>query len=70
MKVKWTNVQTSTRSRSLETAIETKDSLHKVALRLIRSVFPPPRGIRLVGVSLSNFGSQAVDEAAELPLRE
>jgi DNA polymerase-4 len=70
VKVKWANFQISTRSRSLETAIETSDRLHDVALGLIRSIFPPPRGIRLVGVSLSNFGSQAVDEAAELPFRE
>src|SRR6516162_7927992 len=52
VKVKWANFQISTRSRSLETAIETRDRLHEVALGLIR--FPPPRGIRLVGVSLSN----------------
>jgi DNA polymerase-4 len=70
VKVKWANFEISTRSRSLETAIETRDRLHEVALGLIRSVFPPPRGIRLVGVSLSNFGSPAVDEAAELPFRE
>jgi hypothetical protein len=37
-------------------AIETKERLREVALGLIRSVFPPQRGIRLVGVSLSNFG--------------
>jgi DNA polymerase-4 len=70
VKVKWANFQISTRSRSLETAIETRDRLHEVALGLIRSIFPPPRGIRLVGVSLSNFGSQAVDEGAELPFGE
>jgi hypothetical protein len=54
----------------METAIETRDRLREVALDLIRSVFPPPRGIRLVGVSVSNFGSQTVGEAAELPFRE
>jgi DNA polymerase-4 len=70
VKVKWANFQISTRSRSLETAIESRDRLHEVALGPIQSVFPPPRGVRLVGVSLSNFGSQAVDEAAELPFRE
>ena len=37
-------------------------------LDLIRSVFPPPKGIRLVGVTLSNFQSQSGSEAAELPL--
>jgi DNA polymerase-4 len=67
LKIKWANFQIATRSRSMETAIETRERLREVALNLIRCVFPPPRGIRLVGVTLSNFGSQAVDEAAELP---
>jgi DNA polymerase-4 len=69
VKIKWANFQISTRSRSMETAIENRDRLREVALDLIQSVFPPPRGIRLVGVSLSNFGSRAVGEAAELPFR-
>jgi DNA polymerase-4 len=70
VKIKWTNFQISTRSRSLEAAVENKDRLREVALDLIRSVFPPPRGIRLVGVSLSNFGSQTAGEGAELPFRQ
>jgi DNA polymerase IV len=41
---------------------------HQLALGLIRSVFPPPKGIRLVGVTLSNFQAQSGSEAAELPL--
>jgi DNA polymerase-4 len=70
VKIKWANFQITTRSRSIETTIETRDRLREVALELMRSVFPPPRGIRLVGVSLSNFGSQTVRETAELPFRE
>jgi DNA polymerase IV len=41
--------------------------LQEVALDLIRSVFPPPKGVRLVGVTLSNFQSQSGSEWAELP---
>jgi DNA polymerase-4 len=70
VKIKWANFQISTRSRSMETTIETKDRLHQVALDLIRSVFPPPKGVRLVGVALSNFRSQNANEGAELPFRE
>jgi DNA polymerase-4 len=54
----------------METAIQTRHGLHEVALDLIRSVFPPPKGVRLVGVTLSNFRSQSGGEAAELPFRE
>jgi len=60
----------STRSRSVETAIQTREKLHQVALDLIRSVFPAPKGVRLVGVALSNFRSQSGSEAAELLFRE
>lgn len=30
---------------------------HRASLALIRSVYPPPKGIRLVGVTLSNFAA-------------
>jgi DNA polymerase-4 len=70
VKIKWANFQISTRSRSMETSIETRDRLHEVALGLIRSVFPPPKGIRLVGVTISNFRSQNAGEGAKLPFRE
>jgi DNA polymerase IV len=67
VKIKWADFQISTRSRSIETTIETREKLHQVALDLIRSVFPPPKGVRLVGVTLSNFRSQTTSDAAELP---
>jgi DNA polymerase-4 len=70
VKIKWANFQISSRSRSMETPIETRDKLHEVALDLIRSVFPPPKGIRLVGVTLSNFRSPNAGGEVELPFRE
>jgi DNA polymerase IV len=70
VKIKWADFQTSTRSRSMEMTIQTREKLHQVALDLIRSVFPPPKGVRLVGVALSNFRSQIAREVAELPFRE
>jgi DNA polymerase IV len=70
VKIKWADFQISTRSRSMEMTIQTRAKLHQLALDLIRSVFPPPKGIRLVGVTLSNFRSQSGSEAAGLPFRE
>jgi DNA polymerase IV len=67
VKIKWADFQISTRSRSMETTIETGDRLREVALDLIRSVFPPPKGVRLVGVTLSNFRARDAGERAELP---
>src|SRR5271170_787292 len=70
VKIKWADFQISTRSRSLGIPIQSREKLHQVALDLIRSVFPPPKGVRLVGVALSNFRSQMASQAAELPFRE
>jgi DNA polymerase IV len=68
VKIKWADFQISTRSRSMEMTVKTREKLHQLALGLIRSVFPLPKGIRLVGVTLSNFQAQSGSDAAELPL--
>jgi DNA polymerase IV len=52
----------------METSIETRDSLHEVALGLIRSVFPLPKGTRLVGVTISNLRSQNAGEGSQPPV--
>jgi DNA polymerase IV len=70
VKIKWANFQISSRSRSIETPIETRDKLHELALELIRTVFPPQKGIRLVGVTLSNFRVPNMGAEAELSFRE
>jgi DNA polymerase IV len=70
VKIKWANFQISSRSRSMETPIRTREKLHELALDLIRSVFPLPKAIRLVGVTLSNFRSLSASAKAELPFRE
>jgi DNA polymerase IV len=66
VKIKWADFQLSTRSRSMESATQTRHGLHEVALGPIRSVFPPRKGIRLVEVTISNFHSQSGGEGAEL----
>ena len=55
VKIKWADFQQSTRSQSFSSPIDSRARLHEASLGLIRSVFPPPKGIRLVGVTLSNF---------------
>jgi DNA polymerase IV len=58
VKIKWADFKQSTRSQSFPRILETRDQLHAASLSLIRSVFPPRKGIRLVGVTLSNFQSR------------
>jgi DNA polymerase-4 len=53
----------------MEFPIDSQGQLNEVALQLIRSVFPPAKGVRLVGVSLSNFRSPEANSEEQLPLR-
>lgn len=55
VKVKWADFQQSTRSRSLSEPVASREALHDVSRLLVRSLYPPGRGVRLVGVSLSNL---------------
>jgi DNA polymerase-4 len=55
VKIKWADFQQATRSQSLARPIDSLASLHQASLGPIRSVFPPPKGVRLVGVTVSNF---------------
>ena len=68
VKIKWADFQQSTRSRSLGAAVDSRAVLHEASLTLIRSVYPVPKGIRLVGVTLSNFAVSEANVVAELAL--
>jgi DNA polymerase-4 len=72
VKVKWADFQQATRSRSLPSFILDQETLRAVSLNLIRSVYPPRTGVRLVGVTLSNFeeGLALKDEQLGLRLDE
>jgi DNA polymerase-4 len=65
VKIKWADFQQSTRSRSLGGVVDNRANLHEASLALIRSVLPAPKGIRLVGVTLSNFAPAASAEASQ-----
>lgn len=57
VKIKWADFQQATRSRSAAIAVTSQAQLQAMALDLVRSVYPPRTGIRLVGVTVSNFES-------------
>ena len=67
VKVKYGDFRQITRSRSQPGAVTTREELHGSALALIRSVLPPEKGIRLVGVTVSNFAEPAVVGEDGLP---
>ena len=47
---------------------EGRDLLVSASLDLVRSIYPPETGIRLVGVTVSNFDTAARDDPQDLPL--
>ena len=66
VKVKYADFRIITRSRSHSLAVASHDGLRQASLGLIRLVLPTEKGIRLVGVTVSNFDSAEPGEA--LPL--
>lgn len=62
VKIKYADFQQITRSRSIPTPVNSRDLLHRLALSLVRSVLPTPKGIRLVGVTVSNFGGASAEQ--------
>jgi DNA polymerase-4 len=68
VKVKFGDFQQITRSRSQPAAVATQEGLRRSALDLIRSVVPAEKGIRLVGVTVSNFAEAQAVPPSELPI--
>jgi len=68
VKIKYADFKQVTRSRSHAGAVVTFDSLRQTSLDLVRSVFPLAKGIRLVGVTVSNFVDQATAAEPALPM--
>ncbi|HET9510572.1 MAG TPA: DNA polymerase IV [Sphingomonas sp.] len=65
VKVKYADFQQITRSQTLPSPVDSHEALRAAALGLVRSVLPAVKGIRLVGVTVSNFAPR---EEGALPL--
>jgi DNA polymerase-4 len=68
LKVKYADFQQITRSRSPGRTIGDQEALSRLALDLLAAVFPVPKGIRLLGVSLSALGTSEIADQEQLPL--
>jgi DNA polymerase IV len=55
VKIKYADFRQATRSKSVVTPVANQALLHELSLSLVRTVLPTEKGIRLVGVSVSNF---------------
>ena len=68
VKVKYQDFQLVTRSRSHPALVADHRILREASLALIRSLLPAVKGIRLVGVTVSNFAAQPAADDPGLPL--
>jgi DNA polymerase-4 len=68
VKIKLANFQQITRARSCSGAITSRAIIEQLALDILQPHFPPPRGVRLLGVTLSNFDATIVAENRQIPL--
>jgi DNA polymerase-4 len=68
VKIKYADFQQATRSRSLAAPVTAQAQLRQVSLDLVRSVFPPAQGIRLLGVTVSTFEDRDKAAAEQLDL--
>src|SRR5271168_2189482 len=68
VKVKFADFQQVTRSRSFAIAIARHDLLRQASVELVRTLLPTAKGVRLLGVTVSNFDAATTDTDDELPL--
>lgn len=68
VKVKYGDFQIVTRSRTQSAPVTSQDDLRAASLALVRTVLPTEKGIRLVGVTVSNFERTVPEENDVLPL--
>ena len=67
LKVKYSDFSQVGRRFSLPTWVPDRDALWRIASTLAGNVFPTPRGVRLLGVTLSNLRSEEEAERAASP---
>ena len=67
LKVKYQDFRIVTRARSLARPVSGPDEFLEIGSSLLRALLPAPKGIRLLGLGLSNLGTEA-EAPALLPL--
>lgn len=68
VKIKYADFQQITRSRTLESPIAHHDGLRRISVDLVRTIFPLRKGVRLLGVTISNLQGFAEAESEQLAL--
>jgi DNA polymerase IV len=69
LKVKFADFRQITRGHTGLSHIATQQELERLALALLGPVFPAPRGVRLLGVTLSSLGEEGLRSGDQLNLK-
>ena len=64
LKVKFADFETITRSKTIEQNISESVIIREMGLELAQKIMPPPKGVRLLGLTLSNLASQGQGQNA------
>jgi DNA polymerase-4 len=68
LKVKYADFELITRSRSCPLAVDSRDMLQRAAFELLASQMPVPKGVRLLGVTVSSLGQEEDEATPQLSL--
>ena len=68
VKIKYADFRQLTRSRTSPAPVVSRKQLHEVSVSLVQSIYPVTLGIRLIGVSVSKFGTRPSSEQLDLGL--
>lgn len=66
LKIKFADFEQITRSKSAGAAVTSKSQLQAAVESLLSHNFPPPKPVRLLGVTVSNFEMAAAVEVEQL----
>jgi DNA polymerase-4 len=68
LKVKFADFRIITRSRSIGAPIADRAALASISTELLAAQFPMPKGVRLLGVSLSSLTAGTTDDSPQMTL--
>jgi len=69
LKVKFADFRITTRSRSSGAPIADRSTLASISTELLAAQFPVPKGVRLLGVSLSALSADAENDDQQMALK-
>jgi len=69
LKVKYADFQIITRSRTLQAPVRGEGEIREIAVGLLEGTYPAPKGIRLLGITLSSLSTEPTERGPQLSLQ-